>query len=297
MTGLNGGVGRTPPSAAPAEHALQPDRGREPPRPDPVGYGPRGLAAEYSAKAEAYARLWAPVLGPLAVPLLDELPLRSARCVLDLGTGTGELLPVLRGRAPGARVVGLDRAEGMLRLARADARLAGDAQSLPLASDSLDVALLAFMLFHLPDPDACLAEVLRVLNIGGSIGIVTWGADPEVPGMAIWSRALDAAGARPDPRDPGLMQQSRMDTPAKLAALLAGAGFASIHAMAARFEHPFTVGELIALQLGVGMPGRRIGSLAPAEREACIDQVAGKLDVLPDLVYRPEVVWAVARKP
>ncbi len=55
--------------------------------------------------------------------LLAALPARVGRC-LDLGTGDGRLLAVVRARHPEAALVGLDTSEPML--ARAAERFAGD---------------------------------------------------------------------------------------------------------------------------------------------------------------------------
>lgn len=261
----------------------------------------RELAAEYSAMACAYAAHWAPVIGPMALPLLSRLPLAGAARVLDVGTGTGELVPALRAATAGALIVGVDRAEGMLRLARQRAGLdcaVMDAQRLALRGRSFDIALLAFVLFHFPQPHAALREVHRVLRPGGMVGVVTWGDDPGVPGQHVWAEALDAFGAAPDPRDASVMQHDRTDTPDKLAVVLEQAGFECETLWTERFIHRWTTQALLALQIGCGTPGRRLASLAPRARSECLRRVRSQLARLSaeERVYRPEVVFAVASR-
>jgi SAM-dependent methyltransferase len=262
-------------------------------------YGTPELAAEYSANAAAYSRLWAPVIRPMALPLLEMLPLAKARHILDVGAGTGELFEDLGSRAPGARIVGVDRSEGMLRIARArGARFlaAMDAQRLGFAPDTFDVAVCVFVLFHLSDPLAGLREVRRVLRPGAQIGAVTWGDDPGTPGLAVWREALDAAGAAPDPRDPSIMQHSRMDSEAKLDALLRQAGFSGVRTRRRHGEHRFTVESLLAVQLRCGLASRRLGSLAADEQARCRARVEERLRRFSaeELAYRPEVIFAAA---
>ena len=76
------------------------------------------LAEIYSSHAQGYATSWGPVIRPIGHRLLQAFPWEGARRVIDLGTGAGTHLPEIRRLARGACVVGVDRAPGMLELAR-----------------------------------------------------------------------------------------------------------------------------------------------------------------------------------
>ena len=256
------------------------------------------LAREYSAKADAYERHWAPVIGPMAAPLFEALPLRAANWIVDVGAGTGWHLDALACAAPRARILAIDHATGMLHLARrrAQGRVAAmDAQLLALRSSAIDVATLIFMVFHLPDTSAGLREVRRILRPGGSIGVATWGASQRVD-VPVWTEELNACGAAKDPRDPVVMQQAQMDTPAKLEQLIVRARFADARVWSRTFEHRWSVDAAMAVQETCGMAARRLVSLAPEARARCESRVRARLAEI-ELLDRSEVLFAVASVP
>jgi demethylmenaquinone methyltransferase/2-methoxy-6-polyprenyl-1,4-benzoquinol methylase len=94
--------------------------------------------------------------------------------VLDLAAGTGTSSRAFT--SAGARCVACDFSLGMLRVgarrpAPAVAFAAGDALALPFRDGSFDAVTISFGLRNVADPDAALAEMLRVARPGGRLVI------------------------------------------------------------------------------------------------------------------------------
>jgi SAM-dependent methyltransferase len=114
--------------------------------------------------------------------MLERLgPLPAGGVIVDLGCSTGYLLQDLRAAYPDARLVGVDLIESGLRTAHEvvpDARLLqADVCALPLEDASVDAAMSANLLEHVPDDTAALAELYRVLAPGAR-GVLVVPAGP-----------------------------------------------------------------------------------------------------------------------
>jgi ubiquinone/menaquinone biosynthesis C-methylase UbiE len=158
-------------------------------------------ARVYEAHADAYERLVAAedVDGRLLPAIAAIRPLGGAR-VLEVGVGTARIARQLA--AAGARVIGLDRAPAMLRVARRRAPgvplLVGDALDLPVASGWADLAVAGWVFGHqrVWFPDAwrdrvarAVAGLRRALAAGGALCIVetlgTGATEPAAPTPAL----------------------------------------------------------------------------------------------------------------
>jgi SAM-dependent methyltransferase len=105
---------------------------------------------------------------------LGALPARPA--LIDIGCSTGYLLADLHARLPDARLIGVDLVASGLRKAHThvpDALLLhADACALPLEDSSVDGAVSANLLEHVPDDELALAEIFRILRPGARAVIV-----------------------------------------------------------------------------------------------------------------------------
>jgi|SRR5579864_6943846 len=257
------------------------------------------LADLYSQRAKLYDSLWSPVIRPVGERLLSHLPLMQATDVIDVGTGAGALLPSIRKAAPNATILGVDRSEGMLRLAKekhAGPLALMDAAKLEVSANRFDVAIVAFVLFHLPSPARCLSEVHRVLRPGGAVGTVTWAAQHLPPASAIWEEEVTAAGAQIIEL-PAVENRSCCDSKAKVTTLLKGAGFSAIKAWTEPIVHTWRPADHFQYQVHSSWR-EEIESLPSGARQDCLSRMRKRLRGLrsDQYVFRGTVVVATALK-
>jgi ubiquinone/menaquinone biosynthesis C-methylase UbiE len=152
------------------------------------------------------------------------LPQREPLDALDIGCGTGFLSLELWAR--GHRVTGVDFAPAMLERARAKAADRGasigfeeaDAEALPFAAGSFDLAVSRHLLWTLPHPEAAIHEWIRILRPGGRLVVVDGEAVVgAAPGSQVDAR-LSAEYAGIGDRLPFLSGRSQQEIEALLTA-------------------------------------------------------------------------------
>ena len=144
----------------------------------------------------------------------------------DVGCGNGAFTELLVERCAPREVLGIDPAEAQLAFARA--RFAGapqvrfeqgDAMALPWPDGAFDAAVMALVIFFVPDPAKSVAEMVRVVRPGGSVSTYAW--DILGGGFPFTAVHEEVAALGPAPPWPPSVEASRMDV---MRSLWKGAG-------------------------------------------------------------------------
>lgn len=177
----------------------------------------------------AYERMmgvWSRLAG---TTFLDWLAPEPGLGWVDVGCGNGAFTELIVQRLSPRAVDGVDPSEGQLDYARKRAGTAmatyqqGDAMALPFGADVFDAAVMALVIFFVPDPPRGVAEMARVVKDGGLVAAYAWDMDGGGFPLQPVLRELRAMGFVPQP--PPNPDASRMDN---LVALWRGAGLVDI---------------------------------------------------------------------
>jgi ubiquinone/menaquinone biosynthesis C-methylase UbiE len=135
--------------------------------------------------ADVYEGSWQAQLRPahdVLLRLAHPLPTES---VIDIAAGTGLVtFRIAEQTGPGGRVFGTDISEEMVNRASRIATQRGlrqvsfarmGAEELDCDDNSFDLAICAFGLMYVPEPETAMAEIHRVLKPQGRVAISVWG--------------------------------------------------------------------------------------------------------------------------
>lgn len=97
--------------------------------------------------------------------------LPNARCVLEIGCGTGAVLASINNNSASAFGLDIDLASLLLagKSTKNTALINGDALHLPFADHAFDISFFHYVLLWLKDPAIAVAEARRVTRNGGAV--------------------------------------------------------------------------------------------------------------------------------
>lgn len=189
----------------------------------------------------AYERLmgvWSRLVGEAFLEWLAPVPEMNW---IDVGCGNGAFTELIADRCAPSAILGVDPSEGQLVFARSRHKAGvarfeqGGALALPAGDGGFDAAVMALVLFFVPDPPAAVFEVKRVVKPGGSIAAYMW--DILEPGgfpMYPMQHELRDMGFTPI-----LPPRADVSTIAAMGALWAGAGLTEIRTRQITVERSF----------------------------------------------------------
>jgi ubiquinone/menaquinone biosynthesis C-methylase UbiE len=240
---------------------------------------------DFFTDGAAYERLmgrWSRAVGDVFIEWI-EAPANLGW--LDVGCGTGVFTEqVIRDCAPAA-VTGIDPSAEQLAFAQQRAGLGsaefrvGDAQALPFADGTFDVAVMALVVHFVPNPAKAIAEMARVVRPGGWAASYVWdypkGGSPTAPLAA----AMKAMGLEtPTPPSP------HATTLPALEELWSTAGFVEITTRIINIPVEFTGFDEFwtSVTMPVGPAGKAIADMPPDSRERLRGVLQERTPLTPD---------------
>ena len=148
---------------------------------------------------------------------------------VDIGCGSGAFTETLIERCVPSEIQAIDPSEHQLAYARVQTAAHGavfqraDAMALPFDNDRFDAAVMALVVFFVPDPTRGVAEMARVVRPGGLVTAYAW----DIPGGGLPFEPIRAELGRIGVRSP-LPLKADISREEALHALWATAGLHSI---------------------------------------------------------------------
>jgi len=246
---------------------------------------------------ERYMGRWSRKVAPLFTDWIGAPP---GADWIDVGCGTGVLTSTVLDRCEPSRVVGIDSSAAFLQAAQdglADSRASfrqGDAQALPEGDASFHMAVSGLVLNFVPNKNAAVREMARVVKPGGAVALYVWDYAGH---MQVMRSFFDAASEL----DPGAREfddgvKAPVCRPGPLSALFRSAGLLDVEVQAIDIPTAFDSFDDYWTPFlgGTGSAPKYCMMLGEAARERLRETIRGRLPTGPDgEILLAARAWAV----
>lgn len=184
---------------------------------------------------------------PVSAWMIEHAGLQPGQRVLELAAGPGDTgfmaAELIR---PGGVLVSSDHSEEMVAVARERARAQGienvefaqlSLEWIDLETASVDTILCRWGIMLVPDPEAAVREMRRVLRPGGRVAVAVWDEASLNPWATIPDRAMRELGLT-EPPEPGAPGMFVLAPASRLQELLESAGFVEVEVQSVPLERP-----------------------------------------------------------
>jgi trans-aconitate methyltransferase len=234
---------------------------------------------------ERYMGRWSRKVAPVFTKWLDPAP--GARWI-DIGCGTGVLTSTILAACEPSGVLGMDSSELFLRSAAANVRdprvsfKQGDARAIAEPDDSFDMAVSGLVLNFLPDKDAAIREMARIVRPGGAVALYVWDYAGHMQVMRTFFDVATALDPKAAEYDDGV--KAPICRPKPLTEILARSGLYDVEVRAIDIPAAFdSFEEYWAPFLGgTGSAPKYCASLDDTARDRLKQEVRRRLPTGPD---------------
>jgi SAM-dependent methyltransferase len=240
----------------------------------------------FASAAPGWMKWWAvngSALQPIGDRMCELAQIRPGQRVLDMATGIGEpALTAAHWVGPSGHVLATDISPEMLDFGRS--RAAGmslgnlefrqmDAEAMDLPNASFDAILCRFGLMFLPNLDADLRTILRLLVPGGWFAAAVWSTADKVPSSSIARGTI--MRELQTPAAPGKLDSFSLSDHVALKERLVQAGFADVHVetMYAHYEWPSPDAYVEFAQDMLAIVRTTLADLPPERKSQILDAI------------------------
>lgn len=227
----------------------------------------------------AYERgmgVWSQLAGTV---FLDWIAPADGQTWIDIGCGNGAFTELLVQRHAPAEVQGIDPSDAQIAFARTRPAAAkatfqpGDAMALPFDENRFDAAIMALVIFFVPDPAKGVAEMARVVRPGGIVAAYAW--DMAGGGFPFEPLRAEMRSVGIEPSSPPSSDASRIEI---LRRLWLDAGLEMIETRQIEVQRTFaSFDDFWDATTAMGSTRPALAALPPSELEAMKTRLRARL--------------------